>query len=458
MLSEMELELVLAKAQSTGADFAELFFEDRSDTIIKGANQRVDGLTSLHIYGVGLYVLKGTVSVYVYSNDTSMNSLMNLASTAASLIPFAKEKKSEHITFTEVKHQPINPVEIYPADVEAKKKIEILKEMDLAARSSKVKTSGMRTEYYDNTQRITIVNSEGLKASDERTFTRVRLAGAVCYNDKASFSFHDFARPCGFEAFEKYDYIGFVNDTLENSERGLKATSAKSMVCPVVFGPHCGTFWHESCGHNLETTAINGCFKGKMGEMIASSKVTLIDDGTVPGLYGSEAIDDEGHVTQKNILIENGRMVSWLADRKGGRLSKMGSNGSGRRQSYCFAPVARMHNTYLAPGKEKVEDIIRSVDKGLYVESLGGGCSGNNFSVAVGYGYLIENGKLTRPVANMSLSGTSSEIIKRVDMVADDITLPVGGGFCGAGSGLCNVTDYTPTFRVSSMNVGGSEE
>ncbi len=458
MISEMELQIVLAKAQSTGADFAELFFEDRNDTIIKGANQTVDGITSLHIFGVGLYVLKGTVSVYVYSNDTSMNSLMNLASTAASLIPFAKENVTKHITFTEQKNPILNPVEIYPKDVETKKKIEILKEMDLAATSTGVKTSGMRTEYYDNTQKVTIVNSEGLITSDERTNTRVRLAGAVCYQDKASFSFHDFAKPMGFEAFEKYDYIGFAKNTILNTERCLKAQGAKSMVCPVVFSPNCGTFWHESCGHNLETTALNGCFKGKLGEMIASEKVTLLDDGTIPGLYGSEAIDDEGHVTQKNLLIENGRMVNWLSDRKGGRMTGLGSNGSGRRQSYRFAPVARMHNTYLASGTDKTEDIISSVDKGLYVEYLGGGASGNNFSVAVGYGYLIENGQLTKPVANLTLSGTSTEIIQRIDMVSDDSKLPEGGGFCGASSGLCNVTDFTPTFRVSSMNVGGNEE
>ena len=458
MLTDTQYEKVLQEARSTGADFAELFFEDRRDNIIKCVNQTVGGVTSLHIFGVGLYLLQGTASVYVYANDTSYEGLLKLAQTAAGLMQCAgREGAPEQIRFTPQRLPSPCPVKIYPGTVDAGKKVKIIKEMDLAARSAGPSVRALNVEYFDNTQHVTIVNSEGLFAEDERTFTRVRLAGTVAWQDKSCFEFNDFVKPQGFEAFAENDYAGFAQDVIRRMEKRLQAKPMKSCVLPVVFDAGSpGVFWHEACGHNLEAAAGKaGPFYGKKGQMIASEKVTLVDDGCVPGLCGSEAIDDEGQPTRKNVLIDHGRMVLQLADRKGGRELGTGSTGSGRRQSYVYAPVSRMHNTYLDAGEDDDEEMITSLDDGLLVTEVGGGSSGANFSVAVKYGYRIRSGKLAEPVSGIVLSGTSTELIRRVDRVGKTLKKDLGGGFCGAASGLVQTTAYEPRFRVSSMNVGG---
>lgn len=460
MLTRSELEHILNQARSTGADFSEIFFEDRDDTIIKDKNRMIQGITSLHIHGAGIYILKGTASVYVYSNDTSYRGLRELAQRASMLVPYAQEAgEAQSIVFSPDRLTAPNPMTIHPGEVSAKEKIRIVKEMENAAHSAGPKVNGLSVEYYDNVQNVLVVNSEGLYREDRRAFSRVRLSGAVEWKDKSNFEFNDFARAQGFEAFRENDHIGFAKDNIRQMEERLKGRPMKSCEIPVVFeGGDCGVFWHEACGHNLESTvAQSGIFAGKIGEQIASSKVTLIDDGSMPGMYGSEAMDDEGCRTQKNILIENGIMKGYLCDRKGGRLLGCGSNGSGRRQSYAYAPCARMHNTYLAPGQDEEEEMISSLEKGLLVTKIGGGSSGANFSVEVKDGFLIEHGRVTDRVSGINLSGVSSEIIKRVDRVGRVLVPEVGGSFCGAASGLVPTTAFQPRFRVASMNVGGAE-
>lgn len=460
MLTHSELSEILQIARSTGGDFAELFFEDRTDTIIKSTDRTIGGVTGLHIYGVGLYVLRGTYSVYVHANDTSFCGLKRLASRAADLMgSVGNSGAAESIRFIQRSLPKPCPVKILPGSVEAAKKVQVLRDAEKAAYSAGPTVRSMNFEYFDNTQHITIVNSEGLYAEDVRTFSRVRLAGTVEYQGNILYDFTDFVKPKGFEAFSEYDIGAFAKETVLGMENRLKARKVKSCVVPVVFeAGNCGVFWHEACGHNLEaTSAQNGCFSGKKGQIIASEKVTLIDDGTVPGLCGSEAIDDEGEPTRKNVLIDRGRMVLQLADRKGGRELGTGSTGSGRRQSYSYAPAARMHNTYLAAGQDDDEEMITSIDNGLLVTEMGGGSSGRNFSVAVHYGYWIRDGKLSEPVSGLTLSGSSTELIRRVDRVGKTIRVDEGGGFCGADSGLVQTTNYQPRFRISAMNVGGVE-
>ena len=459
MVTKDKMEQILQRAQATGGDFAELFFEDRDDTVFKSKDSQISGVTSQHIYGVGLYLLKGTSSVYVYSNDTSFHGLMGLAETAAELIPVSQRehRPNRAITFSKQKNRCPNPIEIYPGTVDTKRKIAVVRDMEKAARSAGPIVPMLNVEYYDNVQHVRIVNSEGLDTEDTRAFSRVRLVGTVEWKGKSLYKFNDFVKPQGFEAFLNNDYTGFARQTILKMEESLKAKTVSPCVVPVVFDAgDCGVFWHESCGHNLEaTSAKTGCFAGMDGKQIASPKVTLIDDGCVPGLCGSEAIDDEGHPTQKNILIQNGILTARLCDRKGARELGCESTGSGRRQNYTFAPVARMHNTYLAAGEDDDEEMIRSIDNGLFVTELGGGSSGSNFSIAVKSGYWIRDGKLAEPVGNMTLSGNSLDIIKRVDRVGSTLKLDLGGGFCGADSGLVQTTNYEPRFRVSSMRVGG---
>ena len=463
MLSNGQIEKILAEARKSGADFAELYLEDRNDTILKCVDRKVNGVTGLHIHGAGLYVLDGINRVYVYDNDTSYAALMKVAEKASVLIASGRRcPEGGPVSVPLYMRRYASPVhtEIYPDQVEVRRKVELAKEIDLAARSAGPVVRSMNTEYYDEIQHVTIANSEGLLTEDTRVFTRVRLAGTVEWKSQAAYAFQDYVKPAGFEIFkEKEDYIGFAQGSVRDMEARLKAEPIRSCVVPVVFeGGAAGVFWHEACGHNLETTCIDAGesdFGDKLGCKVASDKVTLIDDGTLPGLCGSEAVDDEGCPTQKNVLIEKGVIKRFLCDRLGARKYGMSQCGSGRRQSYCFAPAARMHNTYLAAGEDDEEEMIRSLPEGLYVKTLGGGNSGTDFSIAVLDGYWIRNGQIAYPVKNVTLGGNSLDIIKRVDRVGRILVPDLGGGFCGASSGLVQTTAYQPRMRVTAMSVAG---
>ena len=231
-------------------------------------------------------------------------------------------------------------------------------------------------------------------------------------------------------------------------------------VMPVAIGNGFGgVIFHEACGHSLEASSVaygNSQFCGKLGQKIAHEKVTAIDDGTIPGDWGSINIDDEGTPAQRKVLIENGVLKSYMIDKFNGRRMGMASTGSARRQSFSYVPTSRMTNTFIAPGADRDEDIIASIEYGLYAKSMGGGSVNpvtGEFNFAVSEGYLIRNGKICEPVRGASLVGKGSEIIQRIDMVGAE--LKCGQGMCGSSSGSIPTNVGQPLIRVSSITVGG---
>ncbi|HEY8420329.1 MAG TPA: TldD/PmbA family protein [Thermoclostridium sp.] len=459
MITVGEMEKVLQTALSGGGDFAELFFEDKDELNIKCSQQILKGITSVHIFGAGIYVLSGTRSVYVYTNNLSFNGLMDAAKRAAELLNVCGKQEKQRIVFSMQPVKNPNSVVQYPGTVPHSEKIKVIRETDLAARSTGVSIRQLNVDYFDTDQRVLIVNSEGLYTEDRRVTSRIRIQATVENRNNSHYEWTDFPRPYGFEAFKvKDDYISFAQDFIRDIADSMNAVSAPSCVVPVVLeAGSCGVIWHEACGHPLEATAIaanNSDFAGKLGQQVASPKVTVIDDGSVPGLYGSAGIDDEGHPTQKNVLIENGVLKGYLCDRLGGRKLNMPSTGSGRRQGYMYPPAARMSNTYLAPGTDDEDEMISSIDEGLFVKRLGGGNSGREFSVSVSEGYWIKNGKIDHRVKGLMLNARGIDLIKLVDRVGSRIKTE-GGGFCGSVSGLVTTTSFQPRIRISSMTVGG---
>jgi TldD protein len=229
---------------------------------------------------------------------------------------------------------------------------------------------------------------------------------------------------------------------------------------PVVLnGGFGGVIFHEACGHSLEATSVakgNSVFAGKLGEKIASDVVTAIDDGTIPGEWGSINIDDEGFPGRKNILIENGILKGYMVDRLNGRRMGHEPTGNSRRQSYKYAPTSRMTNTYIASGRATLEEIIASLPNGLFARKMGGGSVNpvtGEFNFAVSEGYLIKNGKIDTPVRGATLIGKGSDVLLRIDMVGD--TVELGQGVCGSASGGVPVNVGQPVIRVSEMTVGG---
>lgn len=460
MLTQGEIKTVLEYALSSGGDFAEIFFEDRDENNIKSSDRIMRGMTSVKIHGAGIYVLCGVKSVYVYNNNTSYSSLIDTARQAAELLSSLKRVAlKDEIVFSMEKHKSPNPVVLYPSEVNCIEKQRVVRETDLAARSAGLEIRQLNVDCFDTDQRILIANSEGLYTQDRRVTSRLRIQATVGEAGRYLYDWDDYTKPMGFEAFRvKENYTEFASGFIKSIAKKINALSVAPCIVPVVFeAGSCGTLWHESCGHPLEASAIasnQSEFAGHLGQQVASPKVTLIDDGTMKGMYGSSSIDDEGHKTRRNILIENGILKGYLCDRLGGRRLSMASTGNGRRQNYTYAPSARMTNTYLAPGNDDEDEMIRSIDQGLFVTKIGGGNGGREFSVEVSEGYWIKNGQIDHQVKGLMLNGKGIDIIKLVDRVGSKL-VPEKGGFCGAVSGLCCTTSFQPRMRISSMSIGG---
>jgi len=456
MSEYQRLSRVLQKAADLGAPFAELFLEDREETNIPCQNGVIAGVRSLHIHGAGLHLINGKKRVYVYTNDTSEKALLKLVEKGCAMLG---SKEAHGRTALEMRSYPTPcPVKIYPSTIATAQKVQVLRLAEKAAYGAGPAVRSLSLNYFDTDQRVTIANTEGVYTTDRRVTSRVRMQPVV-ENEKGSYgTFHDFTHAQGFEAFANEEaYADFAKGVILKFDRILRADTVKPCVVPVVLAAGgCGTLWHESCGHSLEASAIAGggsAFAGLIGQKVASDKVMLVDDGTLPGQYGSAAIDDEGHPMQRNVLIENGILKGYMCDRYHGGLIGMASTGSGRRQNYTYAPTARMTNTMLAEGTDDEDEMIRSVPDGLFVTSIGGGFGGAQFSLAVQEGYWIKNGQLDRPVKNLMLTGSGIDVIKRIDRVGRKIEME-GGGFCGAASGLVPTTTPQPMCRISEMAIG----
>lgn len=459
MVDQSQIESILERALRNGGDFAELFFEERDDTNICCQDGIVDGVKTKHLFGVGLYLISGIKSVYVYSNNTTYSSLLMLAEKASQMLRLAeKQNEVKGIQLKERSYPNPNAVIEYPTSVSYQEKIKVVTQAYQSAKGSGAALLSADMNYFDSDRRILIANSEGLVTRDRRITSRLRMG--ITSGDSLGSFYHweDYTRPMGFEAFRSTEeYLDFARQLVVRCENMRKAKPMKPGMMPVLLeAGACGTLWHESCGHTLEATAIaarNSCFVDKLGMKIASDKVTLIDDGTMPGYYGSDAIDDEGHPKQKNILIEKGILKGYLCDRLHGRRIGMDSTGNGRRENYTFAPVARMTNTYLAAGEDDEEEMLRSIPEGLYVKSLGGGFGGMQFSIEVKEGFYIRNGQIDRQVKGIMLTGNGAEVIQKIDRVGNSVGYD-GGGFCGAASGLVPVTSMQPMVRISEMSFG----
>lgn len=461
MLTENELRQVLDRAVSTGGDFAEIYWEDKEEHNIDFSGGKAGRVTAVRTVGAGIHLLSGMNSVYVCTNDLTFPALMRAAGQAAALLGQAAGRAADRPFVRQDLLTP-NPVRVAPGSVGTARKIALLRDVDRSVAG----VSGLRAmgvSYFDTDQHVTIVNTDGLYTEDRRVASRLRMSATMEGPDGQLLSrWGDFTKPQGFEAFDDMGAAeAFAKDFLDRMAVSLKAEPVRSCTVPVVLeaGP-CGTLWHECCGHPLEAVAIAGGaseFCGLLGQKVASDKVTLIDDGSIPGLYGSEAVDDEGHPTQKNILIENGVLKGYLCDRLNGRRLGLPSTGSGRRQDYTYAPLSRMTNTYLAAGTDDEEEMIRDIDRGLFVTGVGGGSGGREFSIEVTEGWWIENGRLVHPVSGLTLNGKGPDVIKRVDRVGSKMAYDYGG-FCGAGSGLIPVTSFQPRMRITEMAIGGTAE
>ena len=449
---------VLQKAVSTGADYAEIFAENTVNHSINMIASKVDSIKDAVIAGAAVRVYKGLRSVMATTVDTSESGLLRCAEKAAEAL--GEGTAAMDIVLKERLFGDIHPVKIVPSSVTNAEKVAVLKEGYFAAKDYHQAIKQVSGTLLDVDHNILIANSEGLYTRDRQIRTRLSISAVADKGSGTQTGSFNPGRRMGLEMF----------DTVSPVETGITAarqavTMAGAGYCPAKVMPVAidngfgGVIFHEACGHSLEASGVaygRSQFAGKLGEKIANEKVTAIDDGTIPGAWGSINIDDEGTPAKRNVLIENGVLKSYMIDKFNGRRMGMASTGNARRQSYAYTPTSRMTNTYIAPGTDKNEDIIASIENGLYCKEMGGGSVNpvtGEFNFAVQEGYLIRNGQICEPVRGASLVGKGSEVIQNIDMVGSD--LDMGQGMCGSSSGSVPTNVGQALIRVSSITVGG---
>lgn len=458
MISREICQRVLHKALSTGADYAEIFAENTVNHSLSMIASKVDSIKDTVIAGAAVRVYKGMRSVMASTVDTSEEGLLRCAESAAEAL--GQGSAQMDIILKERLFGDIHPVKIVPASCGNKEKVALLKEGYFAAKEydeSIVQVSGTLLDADHN---ILIANTDGTYAQDRQIRTRMAISAVA---DKGTGTQTGSCAPGRRMGLEMFETILPKNVGITAAKQAV--TMAGAGYCPAGVMPVAidngfgGVIFHEACGHSLEASAVaygQSQFAGKLGQKIASEKVTAIDDGTIPNAWGSINIDDEGTPAQKNVLIENGVLKSYMIDKFNGRRMGMASTGNSRRQSYAYTPTSRMTNTYIASGSDKNEDIIASMEYGLYAASMGGGSVNpvtGEFNFAVNEGYMVRNGKICEPVRGASLVGKGSEIIQNIDMVGTNLDL--GQGMCGSSSGSIPTNVGQPLIRVSSITVGG---
>lgn len=458
ILHQQLLREVLGRAMASGADFAEVFAENTSHGQMGMSGGKIDEISNLLISGAGIRILKGTRSVYASTSDLSRSGLLRCAAQAADALKESTVPAT--VALTERIFPNIHAIGRVTSTVGNKEQADILHRADEAASSFSEEIVQVQTGLLHVDRNILIANSEGLLTEDRQVRTRL-LVSAVASNGAENQS--GGCRPGRRMGMEMFDIVSPEETGRTAAAQAVTMLHAgycpAGRMCVAIDNGFGGVIFHEACGHSLEATSVatgRSQFAGRLGSRIASEKVTAIDDGTEPNSWGSNNIDDEGLPTRKNVLIENGILKSYLIDRLGGRRMNMAPNGCGRRQNYHYEPTSRMSNTYIANGSDRNEDIIASMEYGLYAKAMGGGSVNpvtGEFNFAVLEGYLVRNGKICEPVRGASLIGKGSEILMNIDMVGQNLLSDQG--MCGSASGSIPTNVGQPLIRVSSITVGG---
>ena len=452
-------ETLLNILMSTGAEFAEIYYEEENSKTYEYNDSKLDSIKSSNKKGIGFRIISNEDYYYSSTNYLDFDNLKKLAKklslnvNAKNANKFIKlEELNDKTTKVIIKHN----------DFSTQKKKEILLNVDKKIREQYKEINQVFLRFLENDKEFIIANSDGKYTKGNATRTRYICHTYAQKEDIKEDEYFVIGRRKGYEFLEDFD---IEKESLKVAESNIEKLSAKDFKggeMPVVLSNGFGAvIFHEACGHGLEGTSVApklSVFTDKIGQRVGTDKVTLIDDGTIENTWGSNIIDDEGEETQKNILIENGILKEYLIDKFSSIKMNVKSNGCGKRESYEYAPTSRMSNTYLAPGTDTFEDMIKSIKYGVYCKKLSGGqvnTTTGDFNFGVDAAYIIENGKITDRIKGVTLIGNGKDILNKVEMVGNDLSL--GDGYCGSKSGTVPVTCGQPTIKVSKMLVGGKE-
>jgi TldD protein len=465
-ITERLLERCLGEALSAGGDYADLYFESVSATslgvdeqIVKSASQGVSA-------GCGIRVLSGERTGYAYTDNLNPDRLLHAARTAALI---ASGPATQPIQgFTEPTAADLYPVPLGGYDLDLAARLELILRADRAARAYDPRIVQVRASYSEELKRILIAASDGAFASDTQPLCRLNVFVIAKDGETTTKGTAGGGGRAGLDQFtgsKSPEHL--AHEAARGAILQLGAVPAPAGEMEVVLAPGWpGILLHEAVGHGLEADfnrKKTSAFAGLIGQQVASSKVTVVDNGTIAGRRGSLNVDDEGTATQETVLIEGGILRGYLSDKLSARLMNPGntgpSTGSARRESYQHIPMPRMTNTYMLAGDDAPEDILRSVKRGLYAVNFGGGqvdITNGKFVFSASEAYLIEDGKITAPVRDATLIGNGPEALKHVSMVGHDLKLDEGIGTCGKDGQSVPVGVGMPTIKLDKMTVGGT--
>ena len=462
MLEESTIQRVLAAAASRGADFAEIFAEEKRSSSALLDDGRIEELTSGRDRGAGIRVVVGESTGFAHTSDLSEAGLIAAAETAASAAR-GSGTGTTIVDLDRVNAQRPNLVRIMPGDVPKAKKVELLLMANEMARAEGAAITQVSARYADSHRRILVANTDGILGTDEQVKTLFSISAVASGDTGMQTGRESIGRTVGFELFDTYEVGDLARTAAQRAITKLAARPAPSGEMTVVIGPGGGgVMFHEACGHGLEADLVGkgaSVFAGRLGEQVASSLVTLVDDGTMGGEWGCFAIDDEGRPAQRNVLIQDGILVDYMWDGLRARAEGRASSGNGRRQSYQHLPMVRMTNTYLLGGTSTPEQILSDTDSGVYISHLGGGqvnTATGDFVFGMTEAYLIEGGKITEPLREGNLIGNGPGVLTSIDAVGNDFAMG-GPGTCGKDGQGVPVGDGVPTLRVASgLTIGGT--
>ena len=451
---------VLQAATGHGGEWAEIFVEDRANVGASLDDGRVEELASGRSRGAGIRVLVGETVGFAHTADLSEASLLNAVAAAAS-VATGRQGSSAAINLTPGGAYPTT-VSVLPSSIGKQRKLDLLFAADDAARATGSEIAQVTVQYNDARRRIVVANSDGIFEEDDQVRIGFMVMAVANGDTGLQTGFQVFRRTEGFEALSEDLLRELAGKAAQQAITKLSARPAPSGELPIVLaGGSGGMLFHEACGHGLEADLIvkdTSLYAGRVGTQVASKGITLVDDSTMAGEWGTTRIDDEGAPASSTTLIEDGVLTDYMWDflraRKTGRGA---SSGNGRRQSYAHLPMVRMTNTYLLAGTENAEDIVASTERGIYVQQLGGGqvdTATGDFVFGTSESYLIENGEITVPLRDANLIGNGPEILSRIDAVADDFSMTTGT--CGKDGQSVPVGCGQPTLRITSCTVGGT--
>lgn len=451
------IEKLLNNMTSTGCNYADVFYEDTISKTYIFENNELDDISISKIKGVGLRCIDENSKVYISTNNLDEDNLIDLTNKLKS--NFCKENDKE-IKLVEKDIHINHKIEINHDD----KDIELIK--DLVKKINRIATdysdliSKIKVMIYEYDQISKIAKSNGDLFNNTNTLTRFMVIIYATENNQTESCMYSTA---GFKGYELLDGINWdkeIKDLCATAIEKLSAKDFKGGKYPVIIENGFGAIlFHEACGHGLEADRVApglSIFKDDLGKRVGTSKVTLIDDGSIPNAWGSVNLDDEGNIPQKNILIEKGILKKYLVDYVNQDKLNQKVTGSGRRENYHYPPTSRMNNTYIENGTDSIEDMIKSISYGVYCKSMAGGSvmpATGEFNFKMSEAYVIENGKLGHMIKGATLIGNSKDILKSVEMVSSNLEL--GFGRCGSDSGWVPVTVGQPTIKISNMLIGG---